>query len=186
MRLLNRQLKGVLVAAIATTALLAGGVASATAAPATWSTTGQVKQTGNLTLTLNGGSAKTCAVNLTGTATNSGGAGLWYTGLVNSAPCVGGGSVVWTSTLFERPSSDGAGNYAVELSGGGPVSGPWSGTTWRHTATQLPFVNGGPGVSSRIVLDDVQIGYDQATYQPVRASGTLTVTTPAGGLVTLN
>ena len=172
----SKSLRAVLASAVVAGALLSVGAGSAFGAYANWTPAGNVKEIGTLTLKLNGGSPVTCSFNGTG--------GTIVPVMIaqqTSQPCSNGGTL---SGRFHQIGQNNGGAYSVDMrSGGGGFVGP-HGPFWAASVI-LPFNNGNVSTPSTIVLNDAIIGAD-VDGGWVTATGTLTVTTPTGGLVTLN
>jgi hypothetical protein len=180
-------------AAVTAVALLAITASSAFAAP-NWNTTASgIKWNGSLTVTVNGGSAKTCSFD-----TMQGGSKvsnpafyeLWGKGLsadsgVLAMACVGGGYLTWQPYGNVTYNS----GYKLSINDFGNLQGvartsPWG--TWTSQAgitRVVPFANGSATTNSSITFNNTQIGVSVSPVYgyAIRATGTLTVTTNTGG-----
>lgn len=160
--------------------LLSLGAVSASAY--TWSPTGPVTEKGSLTLRLNGGSPVVCSnVELNGSA---GGQGFWVSpySWARQWPCAGGTSFGITLMLQAVSGGPPGGPYPLAVTnhvGMSPFGG-YEGTTF-----VLPFTNGSGGNPSKVTFANTLIGRVGGGSQ-LTATGTLNVTTPTGGLVTIN
>lgn len=167
---------------------IGAGAAMAEEEPAFFSPSNAgMKWSGSITIYKNGGSAKTCTfpANATspvlyGTAFSL--AYLEYNGLFLS--CTGGTQLSWTP----QGSAQFDGSYELAFEDRmteqlGLHTSPYG--QWYGTWTTVPYTNGSGGTASTIAFNKTPIGALQ-TGETVTATGTVKVTTWAGGLLTLS
>jgi hypothetical protein len=175
-------LKGKVVG-VAVVAALAIGVFTAgasSAAAATWNPSNvQMKQTGTLTFTLAGGSPKVCAgAAIVASAGGGAGSALFTAAPPTKVTCADGS---WYSLWYE-----GAAVSSTSLFVGQPsieLASPYG--FYRTAAFFGTWTNGNAVTPSKLTFTNALIGKVTKTNQEIRVSGTLDVTTAAGGLMKL-
>lgn len=175
---MNLSFKRLALALVAAAVLCVGPASSAVAAvPALWTPAGGAKQTGSLELRLNGGSPVICQVNAEGSAAES----TFFSSFTAPSPCNNGKSVILAlSQVAEKEGT----SFHVRL-GGSPftVIDPWGGTFKQGSTAPIPYINGSGLKMSTLQFSNTKLG--NSSFGVVTATGTLTSTTWAGGLLTL-
>ena len=60
-----------------------------------------------------------------------------------------------------------------------------SSTTWWQDNATIPLTNGAGGVSTKLTFNNTKLGYQYSSTNGLYATGTLNVTTPGGGTLTV-
>jgi len=183
----TNSLKALLTAALAVAALAVAATPALADGPGIWSSQGTstMKWSGTVTIKYNGGNPKTCTIVNPGTSpwsyTSSNGFEVSNAGFYLSASCTGGttlqmfaggGAYYYTATGYEVEIWDPASVLTSPY-------GNW--VQWSHI---VPFTNGSGATPSKATYSNTLIG--RAVGGNVTMSGTINVTTPAGGLLTLS
>jgi hypothetical protein len=186
MHISMKSLRLSLTAAVAVCALFALTASSAFAAPATWSTPGLGTtkwETASFTLSYNG-SALACTLYApTWSGYTTGSSFTLSPGSKSTAKC--GGSTVNTSIAVVGDASQSGGVFSLNIPGGWVNnSSPWG--LYTQSTVVGTFTNGSGATPSTVTFNNVTIGVNQATGLPLTLSGTFTVKTGTGGLLTLS
>lgn len=172
---MNLSVKRLALAAIAAAVLCIGPASAASAAePAVWSPQQSMRQSGALEFRYYGGSPVTCQIKAEGAVSG----GLFNAPFLTPSPCSNGKSIIFT--LFQAGQKEGT-KYSV-IVGGSPytTTDPWGGA-WQQQQFSVPFTNGSGTKMSTLTFSKTNVGAGGA----ITATGTLTATTLAGGLITL-
>lgn len=154
------------------------GVSVASAAPASWSVSGSVVQSGSVTLEVEGEAPLVCSdFTYSGAASGS----YFFAAYYGAGQACDGG---WIDTPTMQEAREESGGYFLDqLTFMAGWQSPWGVyAAYPHT---LSFVNGSGAAPSRAVFDDAVIGR-LGDGREIRATGELEVTTPEGGAVTLD
>lgn len=172
---------------VAALAVVAGAV---TASPAfatgvKWSSTGEFAVKGTLTLKKNAASAVTCNLSAFGLNSNvENQARLTTLGFPwAETKCSNGEWFYWMVNGSVEPAGSA---FSLEFfeSGALGASAPWSERTWAG-AVSVPFTNGSGATASHVDFSETQIGLTNKG-EKVTATGSLKITTRAGGLLTVS
>lgn len=137
-----------------------------------WNPGWPVKETGSLTFERANGTQVACSFDVTLTTLYGEARGT----------CANGASLQMLS--YQMPGTE-AGAYVVRyFRQMVPLYGPWGAMT--QDPNLIPFVPGNALTPSTMVFNNTPIARLDATGETIKATGTITVTTPTGGLVTIN
>jgi hypothetical protein len=192
----------VLVLAVASCLLLSVGASSAFAAevPAKFSSETAIKATGTgLTVKKNGGEAKTCEIvkTTTGSVANSTGGSQGVITLQNDGvfyrtnlSCSGGTTLQLILAVGSAKYETTTGAYFIRFApfAGSSVSSPYGSYSWAAGSSdvKIGWTNGSGATASTLTFSETVLGIHTDGKSKISLTGSIKVTTSAGGLVTLS